>query len=181
MACRASWRRTWISFLLGAQGTIGEIWVKGITSPSYWNKPGGHGTFWRNAGPPLGRYILMDPGCERETQIPLRGQRCSSWAVWTYDHYTGTNHYPEDIRSTVEESLVVEIAAISVPVVTQEKFGAMSKAQKSRRFRRRRWTNWCQNNVTAAISRSHGLNVADLIGPARSIPTTASGIRRPPV
>jgi fatty acid CoA ligase FadD21 len=77
----------------------------------------------------------------------------------------GRNHYAEDIESTARKITGGRVAAISVPVEQTEKLVAIIELK---------------NDVTSAISNSHGLNVADLVlVQPGSIPTTTSGkIRR---
>ena len=94
----------------------------------------------------------------------------------------GRNHYPEDIESTVREITGGRVAAISVPVDETEKLVTIIELKKrgdsdEEALRR---LDVVKNDVTAAISNSHGLNVADLVlVPPGSIPTTTSGkIRR---
>ena len=94
----------------------------------------------------------------------------------------GRNHYPEDIESTVQEITGGRVAAISVPVDQMEKLVTIIELKKrgdSDEDAMQR-LGIVKNDVTAAISSSHGLNVADLVlVPPGSIPTTTSGkIRR---
>lgn len=94
----------------------------------------------------------------------------------------GRNHYPEDIESTVQEITGGRVAAISVPVDHTEKLVTVIelKLLGDSAGEAMDELDVIKNNVTAAISRSHGLNVADLVlVPPGSIPTTTSGkIRR---
>jgi fatty acid CoA ligase FadD21 len=94
----------------------------------------------------------------------------------------GRNHYPEDIESTVQAITGGRVAAISVPVDETEKLVTIIELKKPGDSDEDalRQLDIVKNDVTAAISDSHGLNVADLVlVPPGSIPTTTSGkIRR---
>ena len=94
----------------------------------------------------------------------------------------GRNHYPEDIEATVQEITGGRVAAISVPVEHTEKLVTIIEVKKRGDSDEEAMhkLSVVKNDVTTAISKSHGLNVADLVlvGPG-SIPTTTSGkIRR---
>lgn len=94
----------------------------------------------------------------------------------------GRNHYPEDIESTVQAVTGGRVAAISVPADETEKLVTIIELKRrgdSDEYARRK-LDAVKNEVTAAISNAHGLNVADLVPVAPgSIPTTTSGkIRR---
>lgn len=77
----------------------------------------------------------------------------------------GRNHYPEDIESTVQEITGGRVAAISVPVDHTEKLVTVIelKLLGDSAGEAMDELDVIKNNVTAAISRSHGLNVADLV------------------
>jgi len=93
-----------------------------------------------------------------------------------------THHYPEDIESTVQEITGGRVAAISVPVGETEKLVIIIEIKKrgdSDQEAQQKF-NAVKNDVTAAMSKSHGLKVADLVLVAPgSLPTTTSGkVRR---
>lgn len=94
----------------------------------------------------------------------------------------GRNHYPEDIESTVQAITGGRVAAISVPVDESEKLVTIIEVKKRGDSAEGalHMLGLVKNDVTAAISNAHGLNVADLVLVAPgSIPTTTSGkIRR---
>lgn len=94
----------------------------------------------------------------------------------------GRNHYPEDIESTVQAITGGRVAAIAVPVDETEKLVTIIelKNRGDSGEHGQHGLDALKNDVTAAISDSHGLNVADLVLVAPgSIPTTTSGkIRR---
>jgi len=94
----------------------------------------------------------------------------------------GRNHYPDDIESTIQQITRGRVAAISVANESTEKLVAIAELKnrggsdeehmlKLRSIRR---------DVTAAISNSHRVRVADLVlVPPGSIPITTSGkVRR---
>jgi len=94
----------------------------------------------------------------------------------------GRNHYAEDIEATVQEITGGRVAAISVAVDQTENLVTIIELKKrggteeevAQRF------GVVKNDVTSAISKSHGLAVADLVlvSPG-SIPITTSGkVRR---
>jgi long chain fatty acid CoA FadD26 len=93
----------------------------------------------------------------------------------------GRNHYPDDIEATTQEISGGRVAAISIPddrterlVVIAEMKNRGSSEEMQQKLRSVR------QQVTSAISKSHGLRVADLVlVPPGSIPITTSGkIRR---
>ncbi|WP_374024904.1 fatty-acid--AMP ligase FAAL21/FadD21 [Mycobacterium sp. HNNTM2301] len=165
-------------------GTVGEIWIHGENvSGGYWQKPDETArTFGGivadpSPGTPEGPWLRTgDLGFVCEGEMFIVGRTKDLLIVY------GRNHYPEDIESTVQGITGGRVAAISVPVEETEKLVAIIEMKKrgdsdeevSRRF------DVVKSDVTAAISNSHGLNVADLVlvSPG-SIPTTTSGkIRR---
>ena len=94
----------------------------------------------------------------------------------------GSNHYPEDIETTVQGITGGRVAAISVPVNSTENLVTVIELKKrgDSNEEAMRWLNGVKSDVTSAISNAHGLTVEDLVlvSPG-SIPTTTSGkIRR---
>ncbi|OJZ64550.1 acyl-CoA synthetase [Mycobacterium paraffinicum] len=165
-------------------GSVGEIWVHGENvAGGYWQKPEEtERTFCGIVadpapGTPEGPWLRTgDLGFVSEGEMFIVGRMKDLLIVY------GRNHYPEDIESTVQGITGGRVAAISVPVGETEKLVTIIEMKKrgdsdeevARRFA------VVKNDVTAAISSSHGLNVADLVlVPPGSIPTTTSGkIRR---
>jgi long-chain fatty acid adenylase/transferase FadD26 len=93
----------------------------------------------------------------------------------------GRNHYPDDIEATTQEISGGRVVAISIPddrterlvvIAEMKNWGSSEEIQQRLRTVRQR--------VTSAISKAHGLRVADLVlVPPGSIPITTSGkIRR---
>ncbi|HTX95071.1 MAG TPA: fatty-acid--AMP ligase FAAL21/FadD21 [Mycobacterium sp.] len=165
-------------------GTVGEIWVNGENvAEGYWQKPDEtQRTFagvLANPSPdtPEGPWLRTgDLGFVSEGELFIVGRMKDLLIVY------GRNHYPEDIESTVQEITGGRVAAISVAADETEKLVTIIELKKrgdSDEEALRRLDS-VKNDVTAAISSSHGLNVADLVLVAPgSIPTTTSGkIRR---
>lgn len=165
-------------------GTIGEIWINGENvADGYWQKPQeSERTFGGiltdpSPGTPEGPWLRTgDLGFVCDGEMFIVGRTKDLLIVY------GRNHYPEDIESTVQEITKGRVAAISVPVDETEKLVTIIELKKrgdSDEEARQR-LDIVKNDVTAAISNLHGLNVADLVlVPPGSIPTTTSGkIRR---
>jgi fatty acid CoA ligase FadD21 len=165
-------------------GTVGEIWVNGENvADGYWQRPeetqrtfGGMLTN-PSPGTPEGPWLRTgDLGFVSEGEIFIVGRIKDLLIVY------GRNHYPEDIESTVQEITGGRVAAISCPVDHTEKLVTIVELKKRGDSDEEALHKLgvVKNKVTAAISKSHGLTVADLVlvSPG-SIPTTTSGkIRR---
>ena len=165
-------------------GTIGEIWVNGENvAGGYWRKPEetqrtfGAMLVAPSPGTPDGPWLRTgDLGFISEGELFIVGRIKDLLIVY------GRNHYPEDIEATVQEITGGRVAAISVPVDHTEKLVTIIELKKRGDSDEEAMhkLNVVKNDVTSAISKSHGLNVADivLVLPG-SIPTTTSGkIRR---
>ncbi len=165
-------------------GTVGEIWVHGKNvAEGYWRKPEeSRRTFGGRVkdpspGTPEGPWLRTgDLGFVSDGEIFIVGRMKDLLIVY------GRNHYPEDIESTVQEITGGRVAAISVPVDETEKLVTIIELRKRGDSDEDALhkLNAVKNDVTTAISKSHGLKVADLVlVPPGSIPTTTSGkIRR---
>lgn len=165
-------------------GTVGEIWVHGDNvAGGYWQKPeetertfGGVLAEPSPGTPERGWLRTGDLGFVSEGEMFIVGRMKDLLIVY------GRNHYPEDIESTVRGITGGRVAAISVPVDETEKLVTIIELKKRGDSDEEalRLLDVVKNDVTAAISSSHGLNVADLVlVPPGSIPTTTSGkIRR---
>ncbi|OBF56995.1 acyl-CoA synthetase [Mycobacterium sp. 852002-53434_SCH5985345] len=165
-------------------GTVGEIWVHGENvAGGYWQKPEEtERTFGGiladpSPGTPEGPWLRTgDLGFVSEGELFIVGRMKDLLIVY------GRNHYPEDIESTVQGITGGRVAAISVPVDETEKLVTIIELKKRGDSDEEALDRLAavKNDVTAAISSTHGLNVADLVlvSPG-SIPTTTSGkIRR---
>ena len=167
-----------------AAGTVGEIWVHGDNvALGYWQRPEEtqrtFGGMLTNPSPdtPAGPWLRTgDLGFMSEGEMFIVGRMKDLLIVY------GRNHYPEDIESTVQEITGGRVAAISVAVDQTEKLVTIIEVKRRGDTDEEvmRKLDVVKNDVTAAISNSHGLNVADLVLVAPgSIPITTSGkIRR---
>jgi acyl-CoA synthetase (AMP-forming)/AMP-acid ligase II len=92
------------------------------------------------------------------------------------------NHYPDDIEATIQEITGGRAVAISVPNDRSEQLVAIVELKKrgSSEGEVLDRLHTVKLQVTSAISKSHGLRVADLVlVPPGSIPITTSGkVRR---
>jgi long chain fatty acid CoA FadD26 len=165
-------------------GMVGEIWVHGDNiANGYWRKPqqtqrvfGGQ-LVDPSAGTPLGPWLRTgDLGVIYDGELFIIGRIKDLLIV------DGRNHYPDDIEATTQEISGGRVAAISIPddrterlvVIAEMKNRGSSDEEMQQKLRAVR------QQVTSAISKSHGLRVADLVlVPPGSIPITTSGkIRR---
>jgi long chain fatty acid CoA FadD26 len=165
-------------------GMVGEIWLHGDNiANGYWRKPqqsqrafGGQ-LVDPSSGTPLGPWLRTgDLGVIYDGELFIIGRIKDLLIV------DGRNHYPDDIEATTQEISGGRVAAISIPddrterlvVIAEMKNGGHSEEEMQQRLRTVR------AQVTSAISKSHGLRVADLVlVPPGSIPITTSGkIRR---
>jgi long-chain fatty acid adenylase/transferase FadD26 len=165
-------------------GMVGEIWLHGENiANGYWRKPQeSQRTFGGqlvdpSAGTPLGPWLRTgDLGVIYDSELFIIGRIKDLLIV------DGRNHYPDDIEATTQEISGGRVAAISIPddrterlvVIAEMNNPGNSGEEMQQRLRAVR------QQVTSAISRSHGLRVADLVlVPPGSIPITTSGkIRR---
>jgi long-chain fatty acid adenylase/transferase FadD26 len=164
-------------------GMVGEIWLHGDNiANGYWRKPQqSQRTFGGqlvdpSTGTPLGPWLRTgDLGVIYDGELFIIGRIKDLLIV------DGRNHYPDDIEATTQEISGGRVAAISIPddrterlVVIAEMKNRGSSEEMQQKLRSVR------AQVTSAISKSHGLRVADLVlVPPGSIPITTSGkIRR---
>ena len=165
-------------------GTVGEIWIQGDNvAAGYWQKPDETArTFGAKIvdplpGTPEGPWLRTgDSGFYSNGEFFIVGRIKDLLIVY------GRNHSPDDIEATIQEITAGRCAAIAVPDRGVEKLVAIVELKKrgdseeevADRLR------GVKHDVTSAISKSHGLSVADLVlvSPG-SIPITTSGkIRR---
>jgi len=167
-----------------ADGAVGEIWVHGDNvAAGYWRKPEEtaetFGARIKNPseGTPEGPWLRTgDSGFFSNGELFIVGRIKDLLIVY------GRNHSPDDIEATIQEVIPGRCAAIAVADKGVEKLVAIIELKKkgdseddaTDRLR------VVKREVTSAISKSHGLRVADLVlvSPG-SIPITTSGkIRR---
>ncbi|TGD89812.1 acyl-CoA synthetase [Mycolicibacterium sp. CH28] len=160
-------------------GTVGEIWTHGDNvSAGYWRKPEQTGSAFGAtlAEPPAhtpetGWLRTGDQGFVSEGELFIVGRIKDMLIV------RGRNHYSEDIEATVQKITSGRVAAIAVSDDQTEQLVTIIELKKREDSGQ---LAVVKNDVIAAISRAHGLQVADivLVAPG-SIPTTTSGkIRR---
>jgi fatty acid CoA ligase FadD28 len=165
-------------------GTTGEVWVHGDNvGMGYWQKPEDSERVFRatlvgpSAGTPEGPWLRTgDLGFISEGQLFIVGRIKDLLIVY------GRNHAPDDIEATISEITRGRVAAIAVPNDGVEQLVAIVEVKKrgdSDEEVKHQFTA-VTREVTSAISKSHGLGVADLVLVAPgSIPITTSGkVRR---
>jgi long-chain fatty acid adenylase/transferase FadD26 len=164
-------------------GMVGEIWLHGDNiAAGYWRKPqqtqktfGGQ-LVDPSSGTPLGPWLRTgDLGTIYDGELFIIGRIKDLLIV------DGRNHYPDDIEATTQEISGGRVAAISVEDGRSERLiviAEMKDKGNSQEMQDR--LRDVRAQVTSAISKSHGLRVADLVlVPPGSIPITTSGkIRR---
>ena len=165
-------------------GTVGEIWVHGANvAMGYWRNPQqtehtfGARLVAGSLGTPAEPWLRTgDLGFFCDGELFIVGRDKDLLVVY------GRNHYPDDIEATIQEITGGRAAAIAVPDGRTEKLVAIVELKKrgdspEEIMDRLRIV---KGEVTSAISRSHGLSVADLVLVAPgSLPSTTSGkIRR---
>jgi long-chain fatty acid adenylyltransferase FadD28 len=166
------------------EGTVGEIWAQGDNvAIGYWNRPDetertfGGKILAPSAGTPEGPWLKTgDLGFIHDGELFIIGRIKDLLIVY------GRNHSPDDIEATIHEITRGRCAAISVPDDRSEKLVAIIELKKRGDSDEEAMEKlgMVKREVTSAISKSHGLSVADLVlvRPG-SIPTTTSGkIRR---
>ncbi|OBG33192.1 acyl-CoA synthetase [Mycobacterium alsense] len=165
-------------------GTVGEIWVHGKNvAAGYWQKPEetartfGAKIVDPSQGTPEGPWLRTgDSGFFSDGELFIIGRIKDLLIVY------GRNHSPDDIEATIQEITAGRCAAIAVPDKGVEKLVAIIEMKKKGETEEEvaDRLRGVKREVTSAISKSHGLSVADLVlvSPG-SIPITTSGkIRR---
>jgi fatty acid CoA ligase FadD28 len=166
------------------EATTGEIWVYGDNvAMGYWARPQESEETFRaklvaaSAGTPEEPWLRTgDLGFLSEGELFIVGRIKDLLIVY------GRNHSPDDIEATIQEITRGRCTAIAVPSGGTEKLVAIIEVKKrgdSDEEARGKLAE-TKREVTAAISNSHGLSVADLVVVAPgSIPITTSGkVRR---
>ena len=160
-------------------GTVGEIWTHGENvSAGYWRKPEQTGSAFGAtlldppAGVPGAPWLRTgDQGFVSEGDLFIVGRIKDMLIV------RGRNHYSEDIEATVQLITRGRVVAIAVPDEHTEQLVTIVELPRREDTAE---LETVKTDVIAAISRAHGLQVADivLVEPG-SIPTTTSGkVRR---
>jgi mycoketide-CoA synthase len=165
-------------------GTVGEIWTCGDNvADGYWQKPEetersfGAMLVGPSEGTPEGPWLRTgDLGVFSDDELFIIGRIKDLLIVY------GRNYSPDDIEATIQELTQGRVVAIAVPDEEVEKLVAiveLKKGKDSEEAAAQR-LGAVRREITAAISKSHGLSVADLVlVPPHSIPLTTSGkVRR---
>ena len=164
--------------------TVGEIWAHGDNiAAGYWRKPhetertfGGE-LLSPSLGTPEGPWLRTgDLGFFHEGELFIIGRIKDLLIVY------GRNHSPDDIEATIQVITRGRCVAIAVPDDGIEKLVAIAELKnrdESGEDVLQRFAT-VKNDVTSAISTSHGLSIFDLVlVPPGSIPITTSGkVRR---
>ncbi|ORV39730.1 acyl-CoA synthetase [Mycolicibacter engbaekii] len=165
-------------------GRVGEIWVHGPNvAGGYWhNAEATERTFGGqlrspSAGTPVGPWLRTgDLGVIHEGEMVVVGRIKDLLIV------DGRNHYPDDIEATVQELTGGRVAAVPVSGDGGEKLVVIAevKTRGSTVEEELHRLAALKKDVSASVSRSHGVRVADLVLVAPgSLPITTSGkIRR---
>jgi fatty acid CoA ligase FadD28 len=165
-------------------GEVGEIWVHGDNvATGYWGKPEetertfGGTLVAPSACTPEGPWLRTgDLGFFFDDELFIIGRIKDLLIVY------GRNHSPDDIEATIQETTRGRCAAIAVPDDGTEKLVAIIELKKRGASEEEaiHQLGRVKSEVTSAISKSHGLSVADLVlVPPGSIPITTSGkVRR---
>jgi long chain fatty acid CoA FadD26 len=159
-------------------GEVGEVWVHGAqVATGYWRNPelteevlNGQLAEGTPVGPWLrsGDFAVMFDG-----ELYIIGRMKDLLIV------DGRNHYPDDIEFTIGEITKGRVAALSVPDDATEKLVALVVVAETK-AKGTEALSELKPQVTAAISKVHGVRVADLVlVGGSSIPVTTSGkVRR---
>jgi acyl-CoA synthetase (AMP-forming)/AMP-acid ligase II len=165
-------------------GAVGEVWVCGDNvAMGYWHKARQtERTFGGKLADPLpgtpeGWWLRTgDLGVIFDGELFITG-RIKDLLV-----FDGSNHYPDDIEATIHEITGGRVVAISVPGDHTERLVAITELNKRGHTREEAMDKLraVKREVASAISKSHGLSVADLVPvPPGNIPITTSGkVRR---
>jgi acyl-CoA synthetase (AMP-forming)/AMP-acid ligase II len=165
-------------------GKIGEIWVHGDNiAGGYWRSPeASEHTFGGqlvepSPGTPPGPWLRTgDLGVISDGELFIVGRIKDLLIV------DGRNHYPDDIEATIQEITGGRAAAVSVPDDQSEQLIAIAEVKRrgSSDEEALHKLRSVKREVTSAISKRHGVRVADLVlVPPGSVPITTSGkVRR---
>jgi fatty acid CoA ligase FadD28 len=164
--------------------TVGEIWVHGDNvATGYWRKPQESEYAFRaklsdpSPDTPEGPWLRTgDLGFFYQGELFIIGRIKDLLIVY------GRNHSPDDIEATIQVITRGRCVAISVPDDGIEKLVAIAELKNQSETGQDPLKQFVavKNDVTSAISTSHGLSIADLVLVSQgSIPLTTSGkVRR---
>ncbi len=165
--------------------TVGEIWVHGDNvADGYWQRPDetertfGGTLVDPSAGTPAGPWLRTgDRGVISEGELFIIGRIKDLLIVY------GRNHSPDDVEETIQDITHGRCVAVQVPddggaekLVTIVELKQRDEPEDAAMHR----MGAVRREIAAAISRTHGLSVADLVLVSQgSIPITTSGkVRR---
>ena len=161
-------------------GQVGEIWVAGPSvTQGYWNHPEATAQTFQaqlaNTGE--GPFLRTgDLGCLCDGELFVTGRLKDMMII------RGSNHYPQDIEGTVEQSHVALRpgygAAFSVEVEGEERLVVVQELERSYRCTplSKGGVREVMTAIRQAIAEVHGLQVhAVLLLRAGSVPKTTSG------
>jgi len=167
-----------------AADVVGEIWVHGDNvAAGYWGLPPesqqcfGATLLEPSTGTPDGPWLRTgDLGFVFGGELFIVGRVKDLLII------RGRNHYPEDIEATVQEISGGRVAAISVSENSTENLVTVIEVKERGDSAEAvaQGLHDLKNDITAAITKVHGVSAGDLVLVAPgSIPTTTSGkIRR---
>jgi long-chain fatty acid adenylyltransferase FadD28 len=165
-------------------GTVGEIWTQGENiGIGYWGKPQEtEQTFGATLVNPSEGIAAQpwlrtgDLGFFFENELFIIGRIKDLLIVY------GRNHSPDDIEATIQKITRGRCVAIAIPDDGIEKLVAIVEFKNRAEADEQALEKLAsvKNEVTSAISASHGLSISDLVlVPQGSIPITTSGkVRR---
>jgi long chain fatty acid CoA FadD26 len=156
-------------------GEVGEIWVHGPqVAAGYWRNPELTEQVFNGRlaeGTPTGPWLKSgDLAVMSDGELYVIGRMKDLLIV------DGRNHYPDDIEATVSTLTGGRVAAISVPDATGEQLVVVAEIRNNDSG----FLRDLKPQVSAVISKAHGVRVADLVlVGSSSIPVTTSGkVRR---
>jgi long chain fatty acid CoA FadD26 len=159
-------------------GEVGELWMQGDqVGAGYWRNPEATERTFNGQlantpdGTPAGRWLRTgDLAVMFEGELFIIGRLKDLLIV------DGRNHYPDDIEATVVEITGGRVAAVALTDETTEQLIVIAEVKETEPGR----LAAMKQQVTAAVSRDHGVRVADAMFVApRSLPITTSGkVRR---
>ena len=156
-------------------GEVGEIWVHGPqVAAGYWRNPELTEQVFNGRlaeGTPTGPWLKSgDLAVMFDGELYVIGRMKDLLIV------DGRNHYPDDIEATVSTLTGGRVAAISVPDATGEQLVVVAEIRNNDSD----FLRDLKPQVSAVISKAHGVRVADLVlVGSSSIPVTTSGkVRR---
>jgi long chain fatty acid CoA FadD26 len=165
------------------EGNVGEIWLHGDNVASgYWHNPEAtERTFGGrletpSPGTPAGPWLRTgDLGVIHAGELLVVGRIKDLLIV------DGRNHYPDDIEATVQELTGGRVAAVPIGGDGREQLVVIAELKRRENSDEEAQRILAlKREVAAAVSRLHGVRVADLVLVAPgSLPITTSGkIRR---